>query len=174
MIALSPGHYAESQGVEYGGVTEYAIACSWVDMITSKLSVSFMVAKGTLKEKCKDINARGCSLAIEIHFNRAVDADGTPIGKGCETLYCPGSEKGKMLAESVHGILSKFYFPDRGIKEGWYRQDKTRGPVFFLSQTKCPSVIIEAEFIHRMDEIRQSEAAFCFELAEFLNNFGDL
>jgi N-acetylmuramoyl-L-alanine amidase len=39
---------------------------------------------------------------------------------------------------------------DRGVKEGWYKMDQANGPDYFLSATKCPSVIVEGYFLDQL------------------------
>lgn len=140
------------------------------------------------------------SVCIEIHFNDAVkwrdkNQDGavTPdelehVGEGAETLYCPGSETGQKLAAAVqdaidhlfpykwvdhnrNGLMDLNELTGRGIKEGWYRMDKARGPDFILAKTSCPTVIVEPEFVQRKDRIIQHREAACAALATALRSF---
>lgn len=107
-------------------------------------------------------------MAAEIHFNSAINANGKHVGSGCETLYYPGSAKGKIIAEEIQKAMRwSLGNKDRGIKEGWYRQDHPgrvdyHGDVegdetilYFLEKTRCPAVIIEPEFIHHQTFIRE-------------------
>lgn len=140
------------------------------------------------------------AICVEIHFNDAVrwrdkNADGkvTPdelehVGEGAETLYCPGSEQGKRLAIAVqdaiehlfpykwvdhnrNGLQERDELTGRGVKEGWYRMDRTKGPDFILVKTACPTVIIEPEFVQRKDRIIQHRDAACAALATALREF---
>lgn len=166
MILLSAGHYPNSPGACNGDYCEYPVAVRWVDRIKDILGDSVdvdVVPTGTLTEKVKYINSRPATAAVEIHFNANIKAYGS------ETLYAPGSTKGKALAESIqHQFqIRNIFQPNRGAKEGWYRMDRPGivdyvGDVdgdevidYFLRATKCPAVIVEPEFIYNKDRIEQ-------------------
>lgn len=139
------------------------------------------------------------SVCMEIHFNDAVrwrdkNADGKVtddelehVGEGAETLYCPGSEPGKRLALAVqqsiehlfpykwtdhnrNGIQERDELTGRGVKEGWYRMDKSKGPDFILAKTVCPTVIVEPEFVQRRDRIIANREAACAAMAQALRS----
>jgi len=156
MIFISAGHHPTKPGAKYDRFIEHDEACVWVDIIVHKLDgKAIAVPTGFLKDKVEFINSRlmNGDIAVEVHFNAAVDADGKNVGRGCETLYYPGSVDGQRLAEKCQEALEDAFPPSRGIKEGWYRMDPKRGPDFFLARTKCPAVIIEPEFVHRFQLI---------------------
>lgn len=158
MIFISAGHHPSAPGARWERFVEHDEAVIWADELVAALDSGMRVPAGVLKSKVEFINNRimNGDIAIEIHFNAARDSNNNPIGKGCETLYYPGSEKGLELAEICQQALHQYFPPDRGAKEGWYRMDPTKGPDFFLAKTKCPAVIIEPEFVHR-SEIIQSQ-----------------
>jgi len=137
------------------------------------------------------------SFCVEIHFNDATkwtdknrdgvmtDDEIAHIGEGAETLYCPGSDAGMRLAAIVqasledlfpykwtdhnrNGLQEKDELTGRGIKEGWYRMNKANGPDFILAKTKCPTVIVEPEFVQRKDRIISNREAACLHLAAAL------
>jgi N-acetylmuramoyl-L-alanine amidase len=169
MIFVSAGHYPSKPGATYHGFAEYDEAAIWAEAIVELLGdEAMLVPTGFLGHKVGFINAREPTLAMEIHFNAATDADGNNVGRGCETLYYPGSIKGERLAEIVHGALTPVFEPDRGIKEGWYRMDEKNGPDYFLAKTSCPAIIIEPEFIHRKDIIQDNRLVACELLATAL------
>ncbi len=156
MIFISAGHHPAAPGATFDRFIEHDEAIIWAEQMADKLGLdSTLVPVGTLSQKVSYINARimDGDVAIEIHFNAARDADNEPIGRGCETLYYPGSERGEHLATQCQDALALAFPPDRGIKEGWYRMDPKRGADFFLARTKCPAVILEPEFVHRSDLI---------------------
>jgi hypothetical protein len=134
---------------------------------------AMLVPTGILKNKVNFINGRimNGDVAIEIHFNAARDVDNNPVGHGCETLYYPGSVRGKLLAEKCQEALSSIYLPDRGVKEGWYRMNPDNGPDFFLAKTKCAAVIIEPEFVHRSEIITSVRDEAIVSLAAALKGF---
>ena len=179
-IFVSAGHHATKPGAGFPGFYEHDEATLWADLIVEYLTGDAMrVPNGLLKDKIKYINARAPKLAIEIHFNSAViqgdqvgiDEDGDPmyeqirIGKGCETLYYPGSVSGKKAAVIVQSALADIFPPDRGIKEGWYRMQKEYGPDYFLAKTKCPALILEPEFIHLKGNIISNRERACREIS---------
>lgn len=156
MIFLSAGHYPSKPGASFERFIEHDEAIIWVHKIEALCDEEVVtVPTGVLKEKVAFINERVMDgdCAVEIHFNAARNAEGQPIGRGSETLYYPGSEPGKVLAEKFQKVLGEIFPPDRGVKEGWYRMDPSRGADFFLAKTKCPAIIIEPEFVHRSNLI---------------------
>lgn len=166
MIFISAGHYPSAPGAKWERFIEYDEAVIWADMICAGIDTSMRVPTGVLKNKVNFINERimNGDIAIEIHFNAARDSNNNPIGRGCETLYYPGSEKGKELAELCQTVLAAHYPPDRGVKEGWYRMDPSKGADFFLAKTKCPAVILEPEFVHRSDIIEENREEAIIDL----------
>ncbi len=156
MIFISAGHHPAAPGAKWDRFIEHDEASIWALIMSNKLDDSgSLVPTGTLQSKVDFINARimNGDVAIEIHFNAARDKDNKPIGRGCETLYYPGSEAGEHLATLCQDALELCFPPNRGVKEGWYRMDPKRGPDFFLARTKCPAVIIEPEFVHHSEKI---------------------
>lgn len=156
MIFISAGHYPAAPGAKFDRFIEHDEAEIWATIMANKLDLnSTLVPTGILQSKVDYINTRlmNGDIAIEIHFNAARDADNKPVGRGSETLYYPGSEEGKKVAELCQEALAICFPPSRGVKEGWYRMDPERGPDFFLARTKCPAIIIEPEFVHHSELI---------------------
>ena len=176
MIFVSAGHYPSAPGATFERFIEHDEAAVWASALDEKLGTdSILVPATVLKEKTKFINARlvNGDVALEIHFNAAVDADGKNVGRGCETLYYPESEKGLELAEICQKVLAENFPPDRGTKEGWYKMDKSRGADFFLAKTGCPAVILEPEFVHRNDLISANRDNTIDGLATALKEYTD-
>jgi len=172
MILISAGHYPTKPGACFGEFCEFDEAHKWAMLIVKILGEdnSILVPTGVLKDKVEFINTRANSesIAIEIHFNSAKNKDGVHIGRGSESLYYPGSTKGKVVADTVQDFLAKEFSPNRGSKEGYYRMQKKFGPDYFLAKTKCVSVIVEPDFIHLKDKIRAGRAAGCNAIANAL------
>lgn len=173
MIFISAGHYPSAPGAKWDRFIEHDEAVVWAARLDQLLDTGMLVPTGVLREKVKFINERilNGDIAIEIHFNAARDSNNNPVGRGCETLYYPGSDRGKKLAEMCQEALEEFYPPNRGAKEGWYRMNKKNGPDFFLAKTKCPAVIIEPEFVHRAEIIHKHRDDAIKKLATLLRNF---
>jgi len=176
MLFLSAGHRYDRPGAQYDGFVEHTEATIWKDLIYQYLPADIqavLVPQGRLHEKVKFINDVGRSLigphlAIEIHFNDAVIADGTHIGRGSETLHYPKSERGKEFATRIQDSLSLVFGPDRGAKPGWYRMDPTQGPDYFLAKTNCVSLIIEPEFVVNHAKIIEGREPGCLVIAQTL------
>jgi len=172
MIYISAGHHSLKKGASFEEFYEHDEALVWVDLLVCHLKdIAVRVPPGVLKEKVKFINEGKAKIAIEVHFNSAIDSNGNRVGKGSETLYYPGSEKGLSLAKAVQLVLARHFPPSRGVKEGWYRMDKRKGPDYFLARTKCPAIIIEPEFVHRKEIIRSKRSNACEDLAHALREY---
>lgn len=170
MIFISAGHYPAAPGAKYERFIEHDEAVIWASQLAKLVDNSLLVPTGVLKEKVGFINERSLNgdVAIEIHFNAAVNSEGENVGRGCETLYYPGSSKGKILAMLCQDALAELFPPSRGVKEGWYRMDPSRGADFFLAKTICTAVIIEPEFVHRSQIITDNRNQAIEGLAEML------
>jgi len=175
MIFISAGHHPGSPGATHERFIEHDEAVIWADTFDIKMGIDcVMVPPGTLQSKVNFINARlmNGDIAIEIHFNSAMK-DGKHVGRGCETLYYPGSESGLHIAQLCQQALEQCFPPSRGVKEGWYRMDPKRGPDFFLARTKCPAVIIEPEFVHHSELIIENREIAIDLLVDNLKEFND-
>jgi len=180
MIALSIGHTPTSKGASYNGISEFDLATEWIDKLHALLPDSIIVPTGALKDKVNFINNISPVIALEMHFNsykvwKDLNKDGLitddelmNAGRGAETLYYPDSVEGKKLADSVQSNLGRVMSPDRGSKEGWYKMNPKNGPDYFLKYTRCPSIIIEPEFIHRQEIINNKMKDACAAISEGL------
>lgn len=197
MILISCGHHKNAQGAKFekDGVlyTEYSFANVWADKIVEILGDrAVRVPNGTLKEKVGFINTSIIKslysehhIAVEVHFNsfkmwkdqnaNGVIDDGEMLnaGRGSETLYYPSSKTGKEAARVVQGAIAQIMKPDRGIKEGWYQMNPSKGADFFLKRTHCTSLIIEPEFIDNLEIIDQNMDSTCHAIASALLEIND-
>ena len=162
-IAFSVGHRPARPGYKVNRISEYSelfnLAAYLIQMFSQKSVLAYMIGTGTLQNKVAHINKLNVDLAIELHLN----AGG---GHGAETLYCPGSRKGKILAQKVQDQIVLLGMRDRGVKEGWFHMDKPgvkehAGDVegdevkdYFLEKTNCPAIIIEPYFLDNTSERR--------------------
>lgn len=185
MIYVSAGHHPGAPGAKYGHFIEHDEAIIWQQQIMDLLGadIAIKVPTGHLTAKIDFINTMmtqfpGPNIAIEIHFNMAwkdFNEDGTIdpneyVGKGSETLYYPKSNHGKELAEQMQEKLSIVFEPNRGAKEGWYHMESNK-PDAFLSQTNCPALIIEPEFVHHANKIIEARDAGCQIIADMVRGF---
>lgn len=178
-VAVSPGHNASKVGACHEGFCEYPETESWRDVLAVALAAKgievFKVNPAGLTAKVASINAMDCAMAIEVHFN----ACGGCGASGTETLYYPGSVKGKAAAELVHVRLhAAMGNKDRGVKEGWYKMDRPgvvdfygdedgdEMPDYFLRKTNCTALIVEPEFVEYSERIQAKRGEACKAMAE--------
>jgi len=183
MIVLSAGHNPDAPGACHAGFCEHSEAVRWVELIATQLAAANVphrvLPTGHLAKKVSTINhwhhTDGVRLALEVHFNSA-----TYAGRGCETLYCPGSINGLRAAEHIQSAIASVMQPDRGVHEGWYLMDKPgqedypgdkdgdEKPLYFLAKTRPVAVIIEPEFIQRYHIISERRMACCAAISQAL------
>lgn len=164
-VGIGIAHYPAAPGACSGDFCEHAESIIWTEMLRHNLvhfgHDCFVANVGRLGRKVYAINEANVDIALEIHFN-----GGGKNTKGSETLYCPGSRRGKKLATGIQKLLSvAMNNRNRGAKEGWYKMDAPgvvdyAGDVdgdekldYFLAHTKAPAVIIEPDFIPQRDNI---------------------
>jgi N-acetylmuramoyl-L-alanine amidase len=151
-IAISVGHHPDKPGFINEKYSEYsemaAVAGLLIRNLLYKKQLPYLIGTGRLGKKVEEINDLNVELAVELHLN----AGG---GHGVETLYCPGSQPGKEWAEIIQKHIVHPGIRDRGTKEGWYHQDKSKGKLYFLEKTNCPSVIIESYFLDNKEEVEK-------------------
>lgn len=172
MIIIFAGHHPAAPGASYNGFAEHDEAVRWIELISAFLDATIVIKGpvGALTMKTNYVNKRKPRIAMDLHFNSAVDGDGNRVGRGSETLYYPRSKDGEHVARFVQEHLCKVCPPDRGVKEGYYRMDPKFGPDWFLARTCCPAIIVEPDFIHRKEEIQQARTAGSEAIAIGLRN----
>jgi N-acetylmuramoyl-L-alanine amidase len=168
MILISAGHHPLAKGAGYNDHYEHDEAVIWASEIAGLIRGRMMVdivPTGSLGDKIEWINNQtDAVLLCEIHFN----SDESKRQTGSETLYCPGSVKGKAAAEIVQKALAGIFPPSRGAKEGYYQMDKTKGPDAILVKTNCVALIVEPEFIYNYAVIEERRSPACVALADAL------
>ena len=178
MLAISAGHNAKARGAtNNSGFSEFPETLKWATKIMTEYSLNygdcFLVPSGTLGSKIKYIKEltkqQKIKLAVEIHFNSSPSGK----GKGCETLYYPGSKKGLTAALEVQNAMSSILPPNRGIKEGWYKMDipgqiDYKGDIpgdekvdAFLAIPGVTCLIIEPEFVQNEHVIQSTVDIAC-------------
>lgn len=179
MILIFAGHNPSSPGVCYPkdnpNWCEHVVASGWVNRIALKIRQRVEVVigpTGGLTHKVNWVNQmckyNKVDLAVELHFN----GDESGKAHGSETLYCPGSVRGELMANIVQGAVGSVLKPDRGVKPGWYRMilppNPEAVPNYFLSHTKCPALIIEPEFMYNRAVIETNRDFVCDIIADAL------
>jgi hypothetical protein len=175
-VALSAGHNPNAKGASNGeGFNEYDEASKWITELaglfaaTNRIEI-ILVPTGSLTSKINFINEQArLKLAIEIHFNSCAS---TRV-KGSETLFCPGSRRGRTAANIIQRAIASIMPPNRGTKEGWYRMDRPGVNDYvgdidgdesidaFLVRTKCTALILEPEFIQNKSVIEANRDICC-------------
>ncbi len=170
-LIISAGHNPQKTGASWKDLKEHDICVHTVKEVVQKLAPHIQVSvisTGGLKAKVQEVNriaAAGDCIAVEVHYNAA----GTTYVEGNETLYYPGSVKGKKLATEFNEVFMKhaghLVMKDRGVKEGWYRMDSPgvidyagdvdgdETPDYWLRKTSCPSLILEPCFMCQVEKI---------------------
>lgn len=163
-IALSAGHTLKAPGATHEGFSEYPETLIWRDLLAFLLErrgyTVHRIEPARSRDKVAEVNALRADLFLETHFN-----GGPAQAAGSETLYCPGSVKGESAARAIQKRLAPLFPPDRGVKEGWYRQKVGGKRVYVLDKTNCPAVIVEPEFVHHRDAIQSNADRACEAIA---------
>lgn len=171
-LIISAGHNPSARGAHWQNSYEYDHTSIWVNRIANNLinrGVKVVqIPTGRLTDKVRNVNKTAVSepsIAVELHFNSA----GKTYVEGNETLFYPGSKKGKRIAkefnESFMQSARPFVKKDRGVKEGWYKMDRPgivdfygdkdgdEMPDYFLRKTACPALILEPCFMCQLPDI---------------------
>ena len=165
-VGLSYAHSPTSPGACHERQCEHTFSRMWTKKLLALLAAKgidvFLSVQHSLTKKVDEINAAGCDLALEIHFN----ACGGCGASGCETLHYPDSEVGEHYATIMQKAVCKAMGNKyRGVKAGWYKMDRPgvidfygdedgdEKPDYFLRKTNCPALILEPEFIEFDDVI---------------------
>jgi N-acetylmuramoyl-L-alanine amidase len=93
-----------------------------------------------LANRVKKANEANADLYVSIHTN----ADVSPRWSGAQVFYHQGSDKSKIMAETIQKELTS-------ILGNTKREAKT-GSYYILSNTKMPTVIVEVGFISNPGE----------------------
>ena len=189
-VAVSAGHHPEAKGAVWDGVAEYDETTVWQAELIKQLEglktdpnlymQPKFVKTGKLKAKVDEINAMEPDLAIEIHFNAGALTD------GCETLYAPSSVKGLEWGKRIHKAMADAMGNrNRGVKAGWYKMDQPgvvdydgdvdgdEKPDYFLVRTQCVALILEPEFMCRIETIRRKPLIACVAIANAVLQIAD-
>lgn len=174
-VALCVGHNRISQGA-YGnaGITEYVFNSEFVAELAILLEgiVDFKVfhrePKPTYEEEQEVLHRRiaewkGCTLAVEFHFNSATNEDIT----GHEILYF--SPKGRLLALKLDKQFDRLSNKDRNIK----LRDKGAG-TGFLRRGNYPCLIVEPFFASHQSNFLPNSVQRNLLLQAYVDFFGRL
>ena len=95
-----------------------------------------------IREKVPFVNSRIAELSIEIHHNWY----SSEKIRGAEVIYHPNSKRGKKAAELMLDAIRDEGFETRGVFEGYYRYDKSKGFYAFTAKLWKPSIIVECGY----------------------------
>lgn len=171
-LIFSAGHNSHQRGACHGDFCEYPETRAWAEELIKHFPAEdcYVITDMLLSEKIKFINNIKPSplLCLEIHFNSSAKG-----GQGSESLFTPSSEKSKMLAKFIQDRLGILSPPNRGIKEGWYKQDFDRKiPDAFLAQTKPVAVIVEPYFVQQGEQlVKENMQACCKAIADGIKEY---
>lgn len=149
IIVLDPGHGGRDPGAVFKGIKEkdlnLKIAARLYLLLKSQVRKVKMTRTNdrylSLKKRVKVANKYKANIFISIHCNAAASKK----VNGIETLYYPGSIKGKSLAKEIQlSLIEKLKRRDREIKE--------RADLFVLKYTIMPAVLIECGFMSSPEE----------------------
>lgn len=91
----------------------------------------------SLSYRCELANSENCDYFVSIHCNSFDD----PKANGFEVWYSEGSMAGEHLAKSIQWQISRMQLTNRGIKS------TAQSPLYVLSNTAMPAVLVELAFI---------------------------
>lgn len=151
-IALSPGHTPTAPGAKHGNITEYGLSCAVIGDLIFRLDKAgheaHLIGSDSNRVQVEQINAINPEIGLELHFNASTSAD----MHGTETLYS-GSLPGGELAFAVNTrIVDLLKTKNRGIKVGYYQQDRDKPVIEIIRKTCCPFVVIEPLFLSNPDD----------------------
>ncbi len=150
VVVLDGGHGPNGKGTNHlgackNGLIEAALTWEMVNRLKNKaismngwLHVTRPSPWDTpsLNERALLSNTVDAQLFVSVHYNSVDD----PKPGGIETLYYPGSEKGKLAARAFQdALIRQTCARDRGLVQ--------RGDVTVLKGTRCPAVLVELGFI---------------------------
>lgn len=97
-----------------------------------------------LKKIVNKCNSANMQFNVSIHFNAFKHSEKDGKSKGCEVVLYSENSRLKGKAEQVCNNLAKLGFKNRGVK---YNKN-----LYFLRNTKTPSMIIEVCFVDDQDD----------------------
>ena len=98
--------------------------------------------RSDMRNRVKIINTTDALLAVSIHQN----SFSQEAIKGLQVFYYQGSEKGKLLAETIQD------YAKNTLKDGNHRVAKANSSYYMLINSKCPLVIVECGFLSNRKE----------------------
>jgi N-acetylmuramoyl-L-alanine amidase len=101
----------------------------------------------SLQERCDIANYHNADIFVSIHLNGA----DSPQAHGVEVYHYPNSEKGHLLAQSIHDYMAELL---AGEWPNWYDRGIKTAEYYVLKHTKMPAVLVEAGFITNDNDAR--------------------
>jgi N-acetylmuramoyl-L-alanine amidase len=156
-IFLDPGHGSTDVGALFRGVCEKDLVLQIAFATAYHLCRDHQVFMTRytdeyvgITKRCEMANAKKADIFISVHCNADPDPDlpGMREAKGQEIWICPGSVKGRALADAI-GKNLRVVMPDepwRGVKEEEFG---------VLVMTAMPACLIETAFIDNSESQRR-------------------
>lgn len=173
-IALDIGHTSgRDQGaVSSCGLSEHAYWSTHAPLITQELERLGHTVKifrredhgGSVAAECRAVNTWNADAAISLHLNSADNKTAT----GHEVIYHQGSSRGKALAQAINDHLDNV----PGLKHRNIRTPFSGRGDTWLSNTRCPAVIVEAGFLSNPEDVavlKAQAARICRLIATGIN-----
>ena len=142
-VVIDPGHGGKDPGSNAYGLVEkdltLDLALRLQKILTSK-GITTTLTRTTdefisLEDRAEMANSSAKTIFISLHFNGHTDRS---IG-GTETLYWPGSEKGRELASYIQSELGRrLVTRNRGFKPERLK---------VLEETRCTAALVECGFL---------------------------
>ena len=142
-VVIDPGHGGKDPGSNAYGLVEKHLTLDLahrLQRILNSRGVTTTLTRTSdefisLEDRAKMANTSAKTIFISLHFNAHTDRS---IG-GTETLYWPGSEKGRELASYIQSELGRrLVTRNRGFKPERLK---------VLEKTRCTAALVECGFI---------------------------
>jgi len=147
-ICIDPGHGGVDPGAEAFGIMEKNVALDIAIKLKKLLemeNIEVVLTRDrdvtlTPENRIKLVNQLECEMVISVHCNA-----GPVSGKGVETIYGYGSQKGEKLANNILDQIVKLGVTKR---KAYYRLNAKREDYYYMiREIKPVSVIVETAFL---------------------------
>ena len=144
LVAINAGHCpGKDPGAMGKTISEAELAKQYAQLVIKYLQAAgvdtLFIQEDSLSLICNIANTNNADLFLSIHFNAFNGS-----AHGTETLYCNGSQKGKVLAECIQKqLIDTLHLTDRGLKTN---------SLYVTNYTNMPGILTEVGFIDNAEE----------------------